>query len=97
MEKHKRIPKLEKRGKYWEYRLRVSGKLERVSTSKEDFQEARKILEEVIEKCNLIKSEAIDKISRERLLAHEYGAGDIPLDMGVLRGRAGKDNSQGNL
>ena len=31
------------------------------------------------------------------LLAHEYGDGDIHLDMGVLRRRAGKGNSQGNL
>jgi integrase len=68
MKKNKKLPKLEKRGKYWEYRLRVSGKLERVSTSKEDFQQASKILEEVIEKRNLIKSEAIDKKSKEKIL-----------------------------
>ncbi len=68
MKSNSKLPKLEKRGKYWEYRLRVSGKPERFSTAKEDLKEAIKILEEVIDKRNLVKSDAIDKKAKGKIL-----------------------------
>ena len=62
------LPRLEKRGQFWEYRLRVSGGRKRFSTGKENYEDARKVLEAVIEKHNLVKSETIDKKAKEKIL-----------------------------
>jgi len=64
----KKMPQLEKRGKYWEFRVRSSGRLERISTGKEKQDDAVKMLEEFLEKRTIAKSESIDKKAKEKIL-----------------------------